>query len=901
MKILSFIFVVLLMASSAFGQSFRNLDDLPNGWTVYLDPAGGGTATATPLTTGNSSPARDGASMLLSLSGNAHTNVGWYRNMGANSSNTTFILDTWVDSSTLGNTAALEYDQGQYILSGHSGLTLNSRYFWGTECVMGGDWDIWNSYTAAWVHTGVSCTFSSAQWHRLTIMVHRVAGDTTGTGGYGKMYYDAIILDGKEVITNQTTSAGPLPTGWGEQVVFMLQMDTNSACGSACTIGESFDLLNFTESSGPPTNIGPTSGTNAYCGSGDIPNFPSDGPARQILSCNYTARSASPSPGTVRTVATTSDMNAAIGAMSCGDVISVTSGNTIQGNFTLPALSCDSTHWITIQTSAIANFPPEGFRATPCYWGVTSLPDVVFGCTSTTKYGVTFESLGRGNTHAFILAAGANHYRFEGLEIQPDPTGVIGDAAVKAVVDMTVCGCDHIIFDQVWGHGLPSTEVQDFTIFGGVGNTSPVTNISVVDGFYTDFHCVAVIGLCGDAYVFAYGFTNAADGTFKFYDNYLEASTENLFSGGGAATTVSVDVEVRANVLRKRQIWNPSSPSYNGGVSGHAFVVKNILENKNVSREFIEGNYLQNSWAGFSQTGEAITLTPKNIGTCPNCSVTDVIFRYNSGTNVAATYQIANTNATGTSSYSWAGNSYSIHDNLWDDIGDPLTCGGNSLSVCVANPAGIAQTLATNPSNNVSTNILHDLFINHETWVMSATPAVNPTSALYIDGPNGAVQTNFTLINSIFSAGTYGVTGGYSGVGTHCGYNQSVTNLTAWLNLCYTGWSFDHNAIVGGTHSGWNWPSNGGVTFPASYSAVGFVNYNSGNMGNYQLCTGVNLPAAGCSGSSSYHNAGSDGKDIGADVVTLTPLIVFAIGLTPTPTPPAVFGSFSTNGGVIIQ
>jgi hypothetical protein len=46
--------------------------------------------------------------------------------------------------------------------------------------------------------------------------------------------------------------------------------------------------------------------------------------------------------------------------------------------------------------------------------------------------------------------------------------------------------------------------------------------------------------------------------------------------------------------------------------------------------------------------------------------------------------------------------------------------------------------------------------------------------------------------------------------------------------------------------------------FPATPQDVQFVNYNNGNGGNYQL-----LP------SSPYKNAGSDGKDLGADIVGL--------------------------------
>jgi hypothetical protein len=52
------------------------------------------------------------------------------------------------------------------------------------------------------------------------------------------------------------------------------------------------------------------------------------------------------------------------------------------------------------------------------------------------------------------------------------------------------------------------------------------------------------------------------------------------------------------------------------------------------------------------------------------------------------------------------------------------------------------------------------------------------------------------------------------------------------------------------------WPS--GNFFPATASAVQFVNYNGGNGGDYQL-----LP------SSPYKGAGTDGQDLGADVAAI--------------------------------
>ena len=46
--------------------------------------------------------------------------------------------------------------------------------------------------------------------------------------------------------------------------------------------------------------------------------------------------------------------------------------------------------------------------------------------------------------------------------------------------------------------------------------------------------------------------------------------------------------------------------------------------------------------------------------------------------------------------------------------------------------------------------------------------------------------------------------------------------------------------------------------FPQTVNDVGFVNYNNGNGGNYELQS-----------NSPYKNKGTDGKDLGADIVGL--------------------------------
>lgn len=186
--------------------------------------------------------------MKLSISGDKGTNNGWYLNAGVHDSDTTFKLDMWFNIPSKLYIQALEFDQFQYLLAGDGGVTSNTRLYFGTQCINGAHWQVWDSSGIGWVDTGAACSFtvSSTTFNHLVISVHRLTGDTSCVDGRPCMYYDSITLNGKIVVANQKTNSGALPAGWGEQTGLMIQLDTNSTCGSACTITEYVDKGNFT-------------------------------------------------------------------------------------------------------------------------------------------------------------------------------------------------------------------------------------------------------------------------------------------------------------------------------------------------------------------------------------------------------------------------------------------------------------------------------------------------------------------------------------------------------------------------------------------------------------------------------------------------------------------------------
>ena len=121
---------------------------------------------------------------------------------------------------------------------------------------------------------------------------------------------------------------------------------------------------------------------------------------------------------------------------------------------------------------------------------------------------------------------------------------------------------------------------------------------------------------------------------------------------------------------------------------------------------------------------------------------------------------------------------------------------------------------------------------------------------------------NFMFSNSIVTSGPYPIWG-IGGGAANCAYNVNVP--ADLLNNCFVPYNFNHNVLIG-VPSRWpasTWPS--GNTLVPNGNSVGFVNFNNGNGGDYHLANG-----------SSWKGAGSDGKDLGADMTALDAAIAGA-------------------------
>jgi hypothetical protein len=608
-------------------------------------------------------------------------------------------------------------------------------------------------------------------------------------------------------------AAGALPSG------IQLQSSSGVITGMTALTGSYPFTAKVTDSSGHNATLALTLTVSSSSANGF------DGPAELPRIYIQSALSNTPAPGSTTTVNSGGDLQSALNNANCGDTIQLQAGATFTGVFTFPAKSCDDNHWIIVRTSADdSSLPAEGSRLTPCYAGVSSLPGrPALQCASTNNV-LAKLVMATGGSGPIVFAAGANHYRLIGLEF----TRVAGTGIVYALSSIATGGtANNLVFDRVWMHGTAQDETTRGVELGGS------TYVSIVDSFFTDFHCIAITGACTDAQAIYGGLGDDQMGPYKIVDNFLEASGENILFGGGGATATPTDIEISRNHMFKPLTWMTGQAGYVGGTSGHPFIVKNLFELKNAQRVLLDANIMENTWGGFSQAGFAVLLTPKNPGgssidICSVCQVTDVTIRYNSISHVGAGLQIAN----GLSDYGAAaldGQRYSIHDVIVDDI-DGLKYAG---------PGEFAQV-----SVGAGATVLQNVTINHVTAF--------PPSMEFVIGDEVGITSqmkNFVFTNSIVNAGTYPVWSTGSGGTANCAVHDSP--LTTF-NACFSNYSFAANAIIA-SPSSTTWPAKN--FFPASAAAVQFVNYNGGDGGDYHLQP-----------SSPYKGQGTDGKDLGADV-----------------------------------
>ena len=290
-------------------------------------------------------------------------------------------------------------------------------------------------------------------------------------------------------------------------------------------------------------------------------------------------------------------------------------------------------------------------------------------------------------------------------------------------------------------------------------------------------------------------------GPFKIVNNYLEASGENVMFGGAdpaIPNLIPSDIEIRRNYFFKPLAWRASG----------AWTVKNLLELKLGRRVLIQGNIFENSWAA-AQAGFAIVIWSVNQGGGAPWAVTeDIWFRENIVRHAASGLQLTDRFDTPSSTTQRV----RFDNNLWDDI-NGATWGGDGRLFQVAS----------------NTNALRAIKFYHQTGFSDGT---------LFTLVSGTTQ-QFEFRDNIAARAAYGI------------HADDAAEGVPALNLHTPGWLFASNLVIAAPTASYP-PGN---SYPASASAVGFVNYGGGD---YHLAA-----------SSPYKGTATGGTDPGADFVAL--------------------------------
>lgn len=578
-----------------------------------------------------------------------------------------------------------------------------------------------------------------------------------------------------------------------------------------------------------------------------------------------------------------SNLQTAINAAQPGDTLLLRAGETFTGNFRLPDKG-SSTSYITIRSDADdANLPPPGRRITPSY--APYLPKIRSGNTSS----------------ALTTDLGADHYRLMFLEFQANDRG-FGD-----IVQLGINGTaqndlslvpHHLILDRVYIHGHPFQGQKRCIALDSASTT-------IVDSYVADCK-----GIGQDTQ--AIGAVNGP-GPYTIENNYLEGAGENVLFGGDdpkIANLVPSDITFRYNHLSKPLSWRDpilatpqpqASASTAGGslaagtyhyrvqaraangyqgttyrsagsaevsatvasgstgsvtitwpavpnateyriygraagapsaywtVTGTSFTdtggagtatsavdsatkwtVKNVFELKNARNVTVFGNILERSWV-HGQDGYVVLFTPRNQGgNCPWCIVDNVEMSYNIVRHAAGGVKILGENDDPTRP-SQRTRTMSIHNNLFYDIDSDW---GGSVNLFQIGHAP------------------ESLVIDHNT-------GDHPTrSQLYFYGPTDLAS--LTVTNNLFQRGNYGV------------FGDATTQGTQTLNDYAVSWTFRRNTVAGASAS--IYPADNFFPAVADWQAE-FVDYANND---FHLKPG-----------SPYRGAGTDGKDLGADMAGL--------------------------------
>ncbi len=359
---------------------------------------------------------------------------------------------------------------------------------------------------------------------------------------------------------------------------------------------------------------------------------------------------------------------------------------------------------------------------------------------------------------------------------------------------------------------IPTHVIFDRVYVHGLstGNVTRGIYMDFASGAVVDSDCDEIHNNGQDSQCFL--ITNSP-GPLLIRNNFIQAAGENLMVGGVdpvITNLVPSDITVVGNLIQKNLSWR-------GQVAPLNWVVKNLFECKNAQRVLIDGNVIQYTWA--AGQASAMTIRSVNNGAAPWSVCQDFTITHNLVQHAPAGAVIAGTDANFPPALDTE--RILLQNNVESDIS--LTNWGGTE----------AWVFRLSPGQG-----LHDVGIDHNTAFSDQNPS-NGTATFIQLGDTGTIA-NTQYTNNI---ATYGsdCCGGVTGTGVASG----ATALSTYA----PGAVYSDMVLVNTSGSSSRYPTYPSGTFWNTLSGVGFTNYAGAN---YQLTSG-----------SPYHNAGTDGKDVG--------------------------------------
>ncbi len=449
------------------------------------------------------------------------------------------------------------------------------------------------------------------------------------------------------------------------------------------------------------------------------------------------------------------------------------------------------------------------------------------------------------NSPAVAAEAGAHHYRLVGLEVGMTGNVVSSDSTVQLGTGgetSTAAMPSYMIVDRCYVHG---NDVSVGPYRHGIALQG--MHMAVVDSYVSNYHDSA------DAQA-VWG-TNGP-GPFKIYNNFLEASGEDIIFGGqdpAIVNMVPADIEIKRNRVTKRLSWR--------NVAGAT--VKNLFELKNARRVLVDGNVFEVTWADGQDFAILIKSTNQEGG-CAWCVSEHVTFSNNVVRHAPNAIDIVARERPGVEyPEPVAVNHVKIYNNLIYDIGPSY---GASYGRIFQVQGGASYVKIVHVTAEGSSKSLG---------------AYDPTD----------VNPNFTFQDNIIERGAYGLHASDEGTPTLANNFGPLTatsyRKTLLVNTSDENTNPDPSQAASDTTIASRYPSPcltpntacpSAETFVAStWSDVGFVDYLNYN---YRLAA-----------ASPFKGKASDGKDLGAD----QDAIEAAVGSPTSNAPPGVMMSDDFN------